>query len=291
MRTFEYVQLPTAQDTALFLAEHPDDSLALAGGTAAVVLMKLGVLRPAYVVDLGGLDELRGVDVAADGTLRLGALTTLRSVERDPKIADGHALLAEAAGQVANVRVRNVATVGGTVAYGEPQTDTPVALIASGASVTIAGTSGPRTVAMVDFYRGPYDTVLEEGEIVTSVVVPPSTSGSAGCHLKFTVGSPENKPVANVSASLTIDSATGACSDARVVMGAVGPVPVVASAASRLVGETLAATLIAEVAQAASDEADPYDDVRGPAWYKRRICRVLVERALTSALAKAKDGR
>ncbi len=289
MRAFEYITLPTVLETARFIADHPDDSLVLGGGTAAVVLMKLGVLRPSYVVDLGGLDELRGIE-ERDGALRLGALTTLRALERAPAVARGHALLAEAAAQVANVRVRNVATVGGTVAYGEPQTDTPVALTALDAVVTVTGPAGSRDIAVADFYRGAYETALEPGEIVTSVLAPAPAHGSAGCHLKFTVGSPENKPVANVSASVTIDEVSGACSAARVVMGAVGPAPVAARAAERLVGEAPDAKLIAEAAHAASYEADPYDDLRGPVWYKRRICRVLVERALTCALQKAKAG-
>ena len=280
MRPFEYVRPGSVPEAASFLAEKADDALAIGGGTAAVVLMHLGVLRPSYVVDLSGLDELRGVR-EEDGVLRVGALTTLRSLE-----LGGYGLLSDAASQVANVRVRNVATVGGSIAYGEPQSDTPVALIAAGASVTIAGPTASRELPLSEFFMGPFETALAQGEIVSAVSVPAAPKGSGGCHMKFTIGSPENKPVANASAYLHVD-ASGKCVEARVVMGAVGPVPVVAAAAGRLVGETPTEELIDDVAAEAAEETDPVDDLRGPVWHKRRVTKVLVGKALRCALQRA----
>ena len=298
MRPFEYVRPTTVGEATDFLREHGDDALVVAGGTAAVVMMTLGVLRPEYVVDVGFIPELgpelRG-SRAGDAGLRLGALTTVRSIERDPAIAGAYGLLADAASQVANVRVRNRATVGGSVCYGEPQTDLPPALIAMGASATIAASGGgasgsTRTVPLADFFEGPYETVLQTGELLTEITVPLPEPGTFGCHAKFTVGSPENKPVANASVLVRTDEA-GRCVEARIVMGAVGPVPVVAEAAAALLaGEVPDAKLIAEVAARAADATDPQDDLRGPVWYKRRIAAVLVERALLCALRKAGHG-
>ena len=133
-------------------------------------------------------------------------------------------LLAEAASQVANVRVRNVATVGGAVAYAEPQTDTPTALTAYGATVRIAGPQGERSAPIEEFYLGPYEPALAPGELVIGVDAPHPGPGAGGSHMKFTVGSPENKPVANASALVTVDPSSGACASARIVMGAAGPV-------------------------------------------------------------------
>ena len=286
MRPFEYVRPTTVGEATDFLREHGDDALVVAGGTAAVVMMTLGVLRPGYVVDVGAVAELSGSHADASG-LRLGALTTVRSIERDTTIAGTYGLLADAASQVANVRVRNRATVGGSVCYGEPQTDLPPALIAMGASATLAASGGTRTVALADFFEVPYETVLEPGELLTEITVPQPEPGTFGCHAKFTIGSPENKPVANASALLRLDDG-GRCVEARIVLGAVGPVPVVAEAAAALLaGEVPDAKLIAEVAARAADATDPQDDLRGPVWYKRRIARVLVERALRCALRKA----
>ncbi|MCH7607385.1 MAG: xanthine dehydrogenase family protein subunit M [Chloroflexi bacterium] len=293
MRPFEYVRPTTVGEATDFLREHGDDALVVAGGTAAVVMMTLGVLRPDYVVDVGFIPELGPeLDGSRSGGagLRLGALTTVRSIERDPAIAGAYGLLADAASQVANVRVRNRATVGGSVCYGEPQTDLPPALIAMGASATIAASTGVRTVPLAGFFEGPYETVLQAGELLTEITVPLPEPGTFGCHAKFTVGSPENKPVANASVLVRTDEA-GRCVEARIVMGAVGPVPVVAEAAAALLaGEVPDAKLIAEVAARAADATDPQDDLRGPVWYKRRIAAVLVERALSCALRKAGNG-
>jgi carbon-monoxide dehydrogenase medium subunit len=286
MRRFEYVQPQTVDEAVSFLASNADDSLLMSGGTAAVVLLEMGVARPRYVVDLGRIADLAAPPSEEDDGLRMGALTTMRTLERDPVITGKWAPLAEAASQVANVRVRNVATVGGSIGYGEPQTDAPPMLIALGAAVTLAGPGGERTVPLDGFFWSPYETALGPGEIVTGVSVPPLGERAGGCHLKFTIGSPENKPVANVSALLRLD-ADRRCEDARIVMGAAGPVPLVAAAAERLRGEMPSDGLIAEVARLASLEAEPIEDVRGPVWYKRRIIRVLVERALKCALQRA----
>ena len=287
MRAFEYLRPETVDEAVAFLAANADDALMLGGGTAAVVLLNMGVLRPRYVVDLGGIAALK--ERTVNGGLHLGALTSIRTLERDPEIRRAYGLLAEAAGQVANVRVRNVATIGGAVAYAEPQTDTPVALTAMGATLTVAGPSGSRQVPIDGFYVGPYETVLAPGELVTALDVPAVIPGSGSCHLKFTVGSPENKPVANVSAIVTIDASSGRCADARIVMGAVGSMPVTAAAAGSLRGDTLTDERIAAVAAAAAEETDPVEDLRGPVWYKRRITRVLVERALKCALLKVNE--
>ena len=140
------------------------------------------------------------------------------------------------------------------------------------------------------FFKGPYETDLAPGELITAVSIPAMGEHAGGCHLKFTIGSPENKPVANVAAVLRLD-ASKHCVEARVVMGAAGPVPVVAEAASLLRNELPTDALFAEVARRASDEADPLEDVRGPIWYKRRIVRVLVEKALKCALQRAEATR
>ena len=290
MRPFEYIRPASVAEAVGVLSERGEDAFVLGGGSAAVVMLRLGVVRPECVVDLGGIEEMRGLRRNGDrrnGGLHIGALASIRSLELDDGVRAAYPLLAEAASQVANVRVRNVATVGGAVAYGEPQTDTPTALTASGASVRITGVSGERSVPIDGFYVGPYETVLEQGEIVAGIDVPEPPPHTGGAHIKFTVGSPENKPVANASALVTVDP-SGTCVAARVVMGAAGPVPVVADAARALLGGEPSPERIREVAAAAAEEADPIEDLRGPEWYKRRILRIVVERALTCALQRAR---
>ncbi len=285
MQPFEYVRPSTVAEATAFLAANADSSLVIGGGSAAVVMLELGVVRPEYVVDIGAVAGLSGLE--QNGALRIGALTPIRTLELDAGVRRSYGLLAEAASQVANVRVRNMATVGGAVAYGEPQTDTPTALAAYGAAVRIAGAQGERSTPIEEFYLGPYETTLAPGELVVGVDAPHPGPGAGGSHQKFTVGSPENKPVANASALVTVDPSSGVCSAARVVMGAAGPVPIVAQAARGLEGEAPSASRVADVAAAAAEETDPIDDLRGPVWFKRRIMKVLVERALTCALQRA----
>ena len=285
MRDFEYAQPATASEASRLLAEH-DDALALGGGTAAVVLLHLGLLRPSLVVDLSGAAELRGIE-RRNGGMRVGALTTIRALETSAAIAAAYPVLAEAASQVGSVRVRNAATIGGAVAYGEPQTDAPAALIALGAEVELSGGDSRRTMPLADFFHGPYETDLAHGEIVSAVSLPAPLARTGGCHAKFTIGSMEHKPVANASAVVTLD-ADGVCREARVVVGAVGPTPLVAErAASALLGAPIGEAGAREAARIAAEDAEPIDDLRGSAWYKRRIVRVLVERAVHRAAERA----
>ena len=292
MRRFEYLQPSSVQETVGILDREGEDALLLAGGTALVVLMSQGLLRPRCVVDLGGIAELSGVASVGDGGVRIGATTRLSELQGDGSAVTSHQPLREAASQVASVRVRNVATVGGSVCYGEPQTDVPPALIALGAQAVLVGPQGRRSVEMQHFYVGPYETVLERGELLTEILLPPRRAGAGGCHVKFTIGPRENRPVVNVSVALTVDPATGRCGNVRIAMGAVGPVPILATGAMQLLEEELPDDrLIAEAARLASEQADPADDLRGSVWYKRRIVRVLVERAMKCALERAKNGQ
>ena len=291
MRRFEYLQPSSVQETVGILEREGEDALLLAGGTALVVLMSQGLLRPRFVVDLGGLAELSGVASEGDGGVRIGARTRLSELAGDGSAAMSHQPLGEAASQVAGVRVRNVATVGGSVCYGEPQTDLPPALMALGAQAVLVGPQGRRSVEMQHFYVGPYETVLERGELLTEILLPPRPAGAGGCHVKFTIGPRENRPVVNVSVALSVDPATGRCGKVRIAMGAVGPVPILATGAMQLLEEDLPDDrLIAEAARLASEQADPADDLRGSVWYKRRILRVFVERAVKCALERAKRG-
>ena len=292
MRRFEYVQPVSVQEAVSVLEREGEDALVLAGGTALVIMLAQGLIRPRYVVDLGGIPELQGIRTLDDGGVRIGALTKVRALERGVRELAGHTPLAEAASQVASVRVRNAATVGGSVCYGEPQTDVPPALIALGGAAVAHGPGGSRRIELERFYAGPYETVLEPGELVGEVALPPQPANSGGCHVKFTIGPSENKPVVNVSVALSVDAATRKCNGARIVMGAVGPTPLLVTEASALLEGALPNdAAIAEAARLASEQAEPVDDLRGSAWYKRRIVRVLVERAVRCAMERAWSGQ
>jgi len=286
MHKFEYAQAETIDEATQLLSDE-SDALVIAGGTATVVLLNLGLLRPSLVVDIGGVGALHGAG-ETDGNYHLGALASVRALETSEQIKSRYPILAEAAAQVGSVRVRNAATVGGAIAYGEPQTDVPVALVALGASVEVVSRDGKRRVSLADFFHAPYETDLAPGELVTQVEIPPMGLRAGGCHVKFTVGSIEHKPVANVSTIVRLDAA-GVCEDVRIVAGAVGPTPFIAErAAAMLRGAKPSDREIGQAARAASEGAEPIDDLRGSAWYKRRIVKVLVERGLQCAILRAK---
>lgn len=282
MRRFEYVRPKTLGEATAFLDANHDASLVLAGGTAVIAMLSQGLLRPRYVVDVGALPGLKGLQ-AGHGSLRIGALTPIAALHRDPTVKG---LLAEAASQVASIRVRSVATVGGSCCYGEPQTDLPPALIAMNARAHVAGTKGDRWVPLQDFFRGPYETALEPGELLTELEVPAPAPNSGGCHVKFTVGSVANKPIANVSCVVQLDGPR--VKDVRIVLGAVGPTPMLATdAAGLLLNQIPDDFLIAAAAAKAAEQSDPIGDLRGPEWYKRRMVKVLTERAIKCALDRA----
>ncbi len=292
MHRFEYVRPDTVQEATAFLETNHEDSLVLAGGTAVIAMLSQGILRPRYVVDIGGLPGLKGFR-RENGSFRIGALTPIAMLHQDPFAPD---LLAEAASQVASIRVRNVATVGGSVCYGEPQTDLPPALVAMGARAHVEGARGERWMDLGDFFLGPYETALKPGELLTELEVPvpqpdPRSGGegtgrSGGCHMKFTVGSLANKPIANASCLVQLEGQL--VRDARIVLGAVGPIPMTArEAAALLIGRRPDEKGIAAAAAKAADESDPVEDLRGPEWYKRRMVKVLTERAIKCALRRA----
>ena len=286
MPKFEYVKPSSVGEADKLLQEKGENALVMAGGTAVVLLLQRRFLRPELVIDLGGISGLNRIE--PDGNaLYVGALTPIRSIEKDRSVHLMHGLLAEAAGQVANVRVRNAATIGGSVCFGEPQTDIPPALIAMGAIAILSGPNGERKIPVEEFFLGPYETRRSEYELLTHLYIPPTDLLSGGCHMKFTLGSPENKPVVNVSVLVNTDESRETLINARIVMGAVGGTPILAEKASAaLSGERWRDSLIDQVAHMASEEADPIQDLRGSAWYKRRVTKRLVEKALWCAIGR-----
>jgi carbon-monoxide dehydrogenase medium subunit len=286
VRRFSYVKPASLSEATAFLENHADETAVLAGGTALISMLSQGLRRPEHVLDIGALQELRGFGPTAGG-LQVGALTPIAFMHRDATVKSRYPLLAEAASQVASIRVRNVATVGGSCSYGEPQSDLPPALIAMGATARIDGAKASRWVPLSDFFVGPYETALGPGELLTGLLVPEPQPGTGACHMKFTIGSPSNKPVANASCLVRLEA--GRMAAVSIVLGAVGGTPLIAArAAAMLQGQLPDDQLIAAAAQKASEEADPIEDLRGSVWYKRRIVKVLVEKGLRQAVDRAK---
>jgi carbon-monoxide dehydrogenase medium subunit len=281
----EYRATRTIEEACAALLEFGDDARVLNGGTAMAILMRQHLVRPAVLVGIGTIPELREVRELPDGGLRIGAAAKLRRLERDALVRAKAPLLAEAIEVVATPRIRNMATLGGGLAHADPAQDPPVALCASGATVIVCGAS-ERRIPAADFCVGYYENALEPGEIVVAVELPAPKPRSGGAYLKFLPRSVEDYGVVTAAAFVAFDNA-GACTQARLALGAVLDRPVVIDL-SALIGTHVDEADARAVAESVRDQVDPIEDVRGSSSYKRQMAVVFARRALVEAASRAK---
>jgi aerobic carbon-monoxide dehydrogenase medium subunit len=271
MSPFELAEPATlAQAVSLLEAEN---ARPLSGGTALMLMMKAGVLRPARLVSLRRLD-LDGIRV--DGELRIGAMTSLRELERSAQVKAGWPAITRALRTLSNVRVRNVATVGGALAHADPHMDLPPLLAALGGRVTIAGPSGERSVPVEALYAGYLENTLARDELITQVTIPQMGKARAA-YLKCTTRSADDWPAVGIA--VVIDG-----EDVRIVLGAATDKPVRLKAAERLLkGRGADPKALDEAAEAAAGEASIEGDLHGSAAYKKQLIRVYLKRTVHEA--------
>jgi aerobic carbon-monoxide dehydrogenase medium subunit len=282
---------PATIEEALRLLD-PDDAAVrpLGGGTALMLMMKAGVFRPTRLVSLRKLKTLSGIAAAPDGGLVIGALTPLSDVEHAPAVKERAGVIARTMRRLSNVRVRNVATIGGNLAHGDPHMDLPPVLMALDAEVTLKGRGGTRTLKVENLFAGYYETVLGRDEIITELRVPPQGRRRAA-YLKCTTGSADDWPALGVAVSLEVDGRT--MRSPRVVVSAATEKAVrLGRAEAVLDGAGGDDAVLARAGDAAAEEAETVSDVRGSAAYKRELIRVYVRRALRQTLdSGARDDR
>jgi carbon-monoxide dehydrogenase medium subunit len=259
----------------------------VAGGTDLLPQMKNGVLKARRVVDLSHLPELKLIERTSDGSLRVGAGVSARTLELAQMVRDGFTSLAESAGVVGSLQIRHLATLGGNLANAAPSADMAPPLLALDAEFLIAGPRGQRHVPAKDFFQGVRRTQLAPDELLVEIIIPAPGSGSGGTYVRHTPRRELDIAVVGVAAQLTI--ADGKCVKARIALAAVAPVPVRASAAeARLEGEAVTPALIEEAGNLAVEAASPISDQRGSAEFRRHLVRVLTRRTLTTALERAR---
>ena len=286
MRRFE-LAVPTSVDECLkVLTERGADTRVVAGGTDLLPQMKNGVLKPGWVVDLSGIAELRAISEAPGGGLRIGAAVSARDLELDSRVKSRFPSLAESAAMVGSVQVRNLATLGGNLCNAAPSADMAPPLLALDAEAVIAGPRGRRQVPMASFFLGVRKTVLEPGDLLLELVVPPQAKGSGDNYLRHTPRRELDIAVVGVASAITL--AAGKCSKARIALAAVAPVPLRATEAEQaLTGQAITPESIERAAGLAADAARPIDDHRGSIQFRRHLVRVLTRRTLTTALERA----
>jgi aerobic carbon-monoxide dehydrogenase medium subunit len=283
MIPFELLE-PSSLAEAIALLD-PDDAAVrpIAGGTALMLMMKAGVFRPTRLISLRKLGErFSAIAVESNGEVRIGAMTPLAQVERSPEVARAAPIIPRAIRRLSNIRVRNAATVGGSLAHGDPHMDFPPVLMALGAQIAVAGPDGERTIAVEDLFAGYFETVLARNELIVELRIPAQGSMRAA-YLKVTTGSADDWPALGVAVALEVEA--GTVKSARVVVSAATEKAIrLAAAEAALVGVTIDQRVLARAGDAAADEAECISDVRGSAAYKRELMRVYVARAVREAL-------
>jgi carbon-monoxide dehydrogenase medium subunit len=283
MIPFELLE-PTSLHEAIGLLD-PDDPTVrpIAGGTALMLMMKAGVFRPTRLVSLRKLgDQLTRIAIGADGHLSIGAMTPLAVMEASADVARAAPVIPRAMRRLSNIRVRNVATVGGAIAHGDPHMDLPPVLMALGADVAVAGPKGERNIALENLFAGYYETVLEKNELIAALRIP-AQGKTRAAYMKVTTGSAEDWPALGVAVALDVEGST--VKSARVVVSAATEKATrLKSAEQALAGATIDDKALARAGDAAAAEAECISDVRGSAAYKRELVRVYVGRAARAAL-------
>src|SRR5215472_18299782 len=285
---FDY-RAPTSLEEALMvLREHGDDAKVMAGGQSLIPLLKLRFASPALVVDIGRIPGLSGIE-AEDATLRIRTRTRHVDLERDTSLDSVCPILREAARQISDPLVRNLGTVGGSLCHADPAGDWGSVMIALDAEFVARSLAGERTIAAGDFFQGPFSTALRPDEVLTEVRIPRAGTGrrSGGTYLKL-----ERKvgDFATVGVAVQVQLTNGTVERAGIGLTAVGPNSLKAVDAERsLVGRPPTGEAITEAARLAAAAAEPRDDVRGSAAYKRDVVRVFVQRGLRAVVGRAME--
>ena len=289
MKPFDYVKASTLEEAVVGLMNPEDEASLMAGGMDLETQMKEKILSPKKVIDISKIPELGRISYDENEGLSLGATATHRQIEEFPAVVKYYPSLREAFHTIGNMRIRSVGTLGGNLAYAEPQCNPPAILAALSGQIHVVGTEGPRAIPAEDFVRGIYESALAPGEIITHVTVPPPKPRSASGFFKFTPRSETDKPTAIVAVYVELDASLKKVIECRIVVGAVGAKTYRCFAAEEEVkkAEGPGRIDVASVARTATGEFEVIEDASGPAWYKKQTTAVFIRHLLLKTIEKA----
>jgi aerobic carbon-monoxide dehydrogenase medium subunit len=315
VHTFDYLKPETLQEVLHLLGRHGASARLVAGGTDVMVMIKKGEISPGVLVSMRGISGLDRLEFE-DGILRIGAMVTHRAVERSETVRRHFSALADAVDVLGTVQIRNVATIAGNICTAAPSADTAPPLLVLGASVKVLSPEGERTVSLDDFFRGPGESALGRGDVVTEVCVPKPPPHTGSAYWKHKRRGALDLPMLGVSVLLSLNTNRTSCEDrgrarspvgsvfralekdelvcneAKIALGVAAPTPVRALNAERLLrGQKLSEELMDQVAETAAAEAQPRDSIRGEAWYRREMIKVFVKRMAATCIARIIHGR
>ena len=280
MKDFRYSTPATLSEAMALLEEKWGKAFPLAGGTDLLVQMRRGRAQPEHLVDLKAIPGIRYVVEENASRVKIGALSSLSSLEKSLYKSPTHRLLAEAAASIGSVQVRNKGTLGGNLCNASPSADMAPPLLALDARVVIDSPRGQRALPLQDFFQGPGKTALARGEILREIQIPFPPAGAGAVYLKLSRRRGMDLAIVGVACLLSLDSES-CCQQVRIALGAVAPTPIRATRAENaLLGEKVSDRLIEQVSRIAVEESRPISDLRASAEYRREMIRVLVQRSL-----------
>ena len=282
---YEYMAPVTIEEAVGLLAEHNGKAKVIAGGTDLVLQMRNKIKKAEYVIDISGIPTLDYIKYDKKQGLSIGALTTVRDVEKSTELAQKYPVLCQAAGRLGSVAIRNVGTIGGNLCNASPSAENAPALIGLSAKIKIAGPNDERVIPVEDFFVGPGQTVLKNEEVMTEIQVPTPQPNTVGVYLKHAIRGSIDLAIVGVAVIAELDGKF--CRDIKIVLGAVGPTPMRARGAEEIVnGNKIDNAVIEKCAQAASEESRPITDVRASAEYRKEMVKVLVKNGINEAVRK-----
>jgi CO/xanthine dehydrogenase FAD-binding subunit len=286
IKDFKYFAPKTLKEALALLDKYQDDCKVICGGQSLLVLMRQGLVAPPYLVDIKGVTELSYIKDEKDG-LKIGATTTHRTIEKSAVIKKKYPVLAKMETRLASIQTRNWGTIGGNVCHGDPAGDPAPVFIALGATFTMTGSKGKRSMPAEDFTLDYFETALKDGELLTEISVPPVPAKTGSAYYKFNV---IESDLATVSVAATVTLGAGdVCKDIRLALGASAPTPIRPKKAEAILkGKKITDALLKQAGEAAAKEAEPISDIYASEEYRLELIKVLVPRLTKEAMAGAK---
>lgn len=283
-----YVEPGSLSEVFDALDRYGEDARLIAGGTGLINLMKQRLVQPAALISLRKLAGSLGGITAENGAVRIGALVIHRQLEASPVVQQHIPLVAEAFHHVATIRIRNIATIGGGLAHGDPNLDPPSTYLTLGARVRVASRAGTREVPIGEFYKDYYETAVGPGEVVTDLIVPNQPAGAGTAYVKYLPRTADDYATVSVAAVVSLSPDKRTFQDVRLALGSVGNTHVRATGAEQLLQrQRVARDTLRSAAATVAESVDPVSDVRGTADYKRDMAVVWARRALEQAVTRA----
>jgi CO/xanthine dehydrogenase FAD-binding subunit len=283
---FDFHEPKTLDEACQILAEYGTKAKIIAGGTDLMVNMKKKILSPQQVVSISRIGELKKLDATGDN-IRIGACFTVADLMTSEPIQKHLSALGEGAKNLGTPLIRNLATIGGNLGSARPAADLPPALMAYGAQVVLSSLAGKRTLSLDQFFLGPGFTAVKPDEILTEIQVPAPLARSGAGYINIGIRKGQDCNLVNVASFISLGP-DGTIQSARIVMGCVGPIPLRANSAEKmLIGQKPEKALFSSAGAAASSDSTPIDDFRGTAAYKKDMVGVLTRRTLDIAFHEA----